>query len=283
MEKSGYQIRVMSKEDLSLAVEWAAEEGWNPGLHDAASFFAADPNGFLMGYLNGEPISSISVVKYSNGFGFLGFYIVKPEYRGKGYGLAIWQAGLEYLAGCNIGLDGVVDQQANYRRSGFSLAYGNIRFEGLGGGVAPEQADIIPIDEAHFNEVLCYDSAFFPASRDVFLRHWLNQRESVALAIRRGGKLVGYGVIRPCQEGYKIGPLFADDVALAEDLFLALRAKASAYDPVYLDVPESNHAGVAMAGKYEMEPVFTTARMYTGEFPDISVERTFGVTTFELG
>lgn len=98
----------MTRPEVDIAVEWAAKEGWNPGLHDADCYFTADTNGFLMGFLNDEPISVISVVRYGQTFGFLGFYIVKPEYRGKGYGIKIWNAGLKYLEGRTIGLDGVV-------------------------------------------------------------------------------------------------------------------------------------------------------------------------------
>ncbi len=77
---SEYSIRPVSKEEFTIAVEWAAKEGWNPGLNDTECYFKADPSGFLMGFLGEEPIASISVVKYSSDFGFLGFYIVKPEY-----------------------------------------------------------------------------------------------------------------------------------------------------------------------------------------------------------
>ncbi|AJR06112.1 N-acetyltransferase [Photobacterium gaetbulicola] len=283
MIEKKYSIRVMTKQDLAQAVDWAAAEGWNPGLYDIESFYAADPNGFLVGYLGEEPISSISVVKYDDSYGFLGFYIVKPEYRGRGYGFELWQAGLQYLAGCNVGLDGVVEQQANYKQSGFKLAYGNIRFEGFGGGEEPEGIGLVDLCELPLSEVLDYDHAFFPADRQCFLQAWIGQTGSTALGIKQAGKLVGYGVIRPCRNGFKIGPLFAEDVLLAEELFLALKAHASATDNIYLDVPEVNLPGVALAEKYNMEPVFTTARMYTGDIPAISVNRTFGVTTFELG
>lgn len=283
MAEQDYRIEVMSKQDLLQAIDWAAAEGWNPGLYDIESFYAADPNGFLVGYLGGEAIASISVVKYDDSYGFLGFYIVKPEYRGKGYGFKLWQAGLQYLEGCNVGLDGVVEQQGNYKQSGFKLAYGNIRFEGVGGGDEPEGIGLIDLSELPLSEVLDYDAAFFPTERALFLQKWINQTGSSALGIKQAGKLVGYGVIRPCRNGFKIGPLFADDALLAEELFLALRAKATATDNIYLDVPEVNLPGVALAEKYNMEPVFTTARMYTGDTPEISVDRTFGVTTFELG
>ena len=283
MTDKSYNIHVMSKHDLALAIDWAAAEGWNPGRHDIESFYAADPNGFLVGYLADEPIASISVVKYSDSYGFLGFYIVKPEHRGKGYGFELWKAGLAYLAGCNVGLDGVVEQQGNYQQSGFKLAYGNIRFEGFGGGDEPEGIGLVNLNDLPLEEVVNYDSAFFPVDRRPFLQHWIKQTGSTGLGIKHAGQLVGYGVIRPCRNGYKIGPLFANDALLAEELFLALKSKATAKDNIYLDVPEINLPGVALAEKYHMEPVFTTARMYTGDIPDISVNRTFGVTTFELG
>jgi hypothetical protein len=47
----GYRCRTMTRDDVALAVDWAAQEGWNPGLHDAASFHAADPKGFFVGEL----------------------------------------------------------------------------------------------------------------------------------------------------------------------------------------------------------------------------------------
>jgi hypothetical protein len=33
----------MTQPELRIAVDWAADEGWNPGLNDAACFYAADP------------------------------------------------------------------------------------------------------------------------------------------------------------------------------------------------------------------------------------------------
>ncbi len=114
---------------------WAAAEGWNPGLHDAGCFHAADRDGFLVGLLGTVPVATVSVVRYGATFGFLGLYIVQPAYRGLGYGMRIWTAGLAYLAGRNIGLDGVVAQQDNYRKSGFTFAYRNIRYRGTATGV----------------------------------------------------------------------------------------------------------------------------------------------------
>lgn len=278
-----YTIRTMSREEINLAVDWAAAEGWNPGLYDADAFHAADPGGFLIGELGGKPIASISVVKYGETFGFLGFYIVKPEHRGKGYGLRIWRAGMERLEGRNVGLDGVVDQQDNYRKSGFRPAYRNVRFEGVTGEMSGDPLSVVELSRLPFDLVEQYDRLFFPETRTAFLKCWLNQPESVALGIQNDTSLAGYGVIRRCRSGFKIGPLFADNPKLAEGLFNSLLSRVQPGEPVFLDVPEVNRNAVSLAERHGMAVMFETARMYTGEFPDLPLNRLFGVTTFELG
>ena len=89
-------------------------------------------------------------------------------------------------------------------------------------------------------------------------------------------------MFRACCEGYKIGPLFADGEHEADDLFRALAACAGG-SPVFLDLPEPNRAAVELATRYGLSPVFETARMYKGPRPDMSLSRTYGITTFELG
>jgi ribosomal protein S18 acetylase RimI-like enzyme len=283
MHNKNYTMKTMSREEVEIAIEWAAKEGWNPGLHDADCYFTADPNGFLMGFLGDEPIATISVIRYGESFGFLGFYIVKPEYRGKGYGIQIWNTGLEYLEGRIIGLDGVLAQQDNYRKSGFTLAYRNLRYEGVGGGHPPENLEIVGLSAFPFETIDSYDRPFFPANRSQFLKTWINQPDCHSLGIRQNGKLTGYGVIRPCRSGYKIGPLFADSPELAESLFLVLKSRVMPSEPVFLDIPEVNQTAVALAEYHNMKVVFGTARMYRGQMPDMPIHRIFGVTSFEIG
>ncbi|MDZ7617043.1 MAG: GNAT family N-acetyltransferase [Patescibacteria group bacterium] len=284
MQNNRFTIKVMTRSEIDIAVDWAAAEGWNPGLNDADCFHAADPSGFLVGLVDSEPVATISAVKYGNSFGFIGFYIVRPDCRGKGYGLQIWNAAMAYLAGRSIGLDGVVSQQDNYAKSGFALAYRNIRYRGTGGGAAADDPRIAPLSCFPLANVLAYDRPFFPDRRDSFLKCWLVQPQSTALGIRdQNGQLAGYGVVRACRSGHKIGPLFADTPQLAERLFLALRAGTPAEAPIFLDVPDTNLAAIALAQRHGMTPVFETARMYAGTPPKLPLSRLFGVTTFELG
>lgn len=280
MEKSGVSVREMDRAEVHLAIDWAAREGWNPGLHDAEVFFFADPNGFFVAEVDGKPVGSISAVAYDAAFGFIGLYIVEPALRGKGIGTRLWDAAMRYLGDRNIGLDGVVAMQAAYERSGFKLAYRNIRYRGTGGGEVP--SGVTHISEIDFGELVAFDRKMFPAERRAFLAQWLSQDAAAAYTVVQDGVLAGYGVRRICRDGYKIGPLFAATPEVAEDLYCALAAGAAGA-PLFLDVPEPNARGRALAARHGMSPVFETARMYTKGEPDITLGQVYGVTTFELG
>ncbi|GAB6042423.1 GNAT family N-acetyltransferase [Endothiovibrio diazotrophicus] len=282
MHDQHYVIHTATREEVDLAVAWAAEEGWNPGVNDAACYHAADPEGFLVGRLDGAPAATISAVRYGDAFGFLGFYIVRPDLRGNGYGWAIWQAAMARLEGRVVGLDGVVAQQANYRKSGFGLAYRNVRYQGRAGGASAADPGVVELCSLPFDEVAAFEQPFFPAERAEFLRAWIGQPESAALGLLEDG-LVGYGVIRRCLDGWKVGPLYVNEAGQAERLLAALTARIPAGETFFLDVPEANPAAVALARGHAMEVVFETARMYRGPAPALPVDRIFGVASFEIG
>ncbi|WP_323846889.1 GNAT family N-acetyltransferase [Microbulbifer magnicolonia] len=281
-----FTIRPMVSSELKIALQWAAREGWNPGLHDAGCFYAADPHGFYIAHLDGQPVGTISAVRYGEDFGFLGLYIVDPAHRGRGYGAQLAKAGIDHLGRRLIGLDGVVAMQESYRQSGFQLAHRNMRYLGITGqatGAAPDTQSVIPLAWVPFEALLAYDRQLFPGPRETFLRLWIGQADAVALASVEGGEVRGYGVLRSCNEGFKIGPLFADAPELAEQLYHALTASVPSGRQVYLDIPEVNPHAQALVDRHKMETVFETARMYSGTAPDLPLERVFGITTFELG
>ncbi|MEL6382073.1 MAG: GNAT family N-acetyltransferase, partial [Cyanobacteria bacterium J06626_18] len=189
------------------------------------------------------------------------------------------------LQGRVVGLDGVIAQQANYLKSGFKLAYRNIRYQGIYDGEAAPSTEfnLVPLSSIPIDTVIKYDSAFFPDDRAAFLRCWLAQPNSYGIGVLHQQSLAGYGVIRACQEGHKIGPLFAATPLIAEALLQALKAHLRSGDTFYLDVPETNVQAVALAEQHQMSSIFETARMYTPKAPELSLECLFGVTTFELG
>jgi GNAT superfamily N-acetyltransferase len=280
-------IRLMQPSEVQIALDWAAQEGWNPGLQDAIAFYAADPNGFLIAELDGEPIGCISAVRYSVQFGFLGLYIIRPQWRGRGYGMQLWEAAWQGLtnrldeAGYSIGLDGVVEREATYRQAGFKAAYRHIRhvYNPIPSDRVPNE--VLSLKDIPLEAIALYDAELFPALRPQFLEPWIRLSE-VAYGVMEHGRLVGYGVLRPCRQGFKIGPLFAETLEIADSLFRALTYQ-SEERAVFIDIPEANSAFPVLVERYELQPVFTCVRMYWGSEVNLDVERIFGVTTLELG
>ena len=284
-------IRGMSRAEVDVLIDWATREGWNPGLHDAAIFWAHDPDAFIAAELRGEFIGGGAITAYGDEFGFMGFFIVRPEFRGHGYGNALWLARRDRLRGrlrpgATLGMDGAFEMEPYYARGGFVRSHRDIRFSA---DIPSDQVTLawdgeglVPLRDVDFDDILAYDRTCFPARRETFLRAWVNQPDALALAFRREGRLVGYGVVRRCCCGCKIGPLFADDLATATTLYQGL-ARFAAGGPLFLDVPENNPAALALARNEGMTEVFGCARMYLGVPPAIADARVFGVTTFELG
>ena len=283
----GATVRVATAAEIEWLLGLAAAEGWNPGLDDAAAFRAADPEGFLVALDGGgEPLAGISVVRHDARFGFLGLYICHPRARGRGHGWRVWQAGIAHLGERAVGLDGVVAQQANYRRSGFEPAWRNVRFA----GPAPRDADgaralpeARPADGAAREALHAYDRAVGGVGRARFLDAWLDDTPTRrSLCCTEAGRIVVLGTVRRCREHVKVGPLLAETPELARHLLAAL-AQTIGAERIVLDVPETNAAAKAMAEALGLKPVFETARMYRGDAPDVDLSRLYGVATLELG
>eukprot|EP00953_Heterococcus_sp_UTEX-ZZ885_P018295 10216-Heterococcus_DN1.PRE.4 len=277
------------------------------GLGDAEAFYAADNDGFFIGELvdstgSTTPVACISAVAYNDAYGFIGCYICHPEHRGKGFGLAVWRAAMAYLGERTIGLDAVLAQQANYSKCGFQLQHRNVRYSvSIAAADLPVSSDshIVALERDTFVKVEEYERPIFGVSRTAFLEKWLDRSSlsgRTARVYMHDDVVRGYGVIRPAHDGFKIGPLFADTVAVAEALFTAVVKHAAAAEAastgtsssggsvrVHIDCPDVNAKATALAARYGLAPAFECARMYKGTAPSLDLERTFGITCLELG
>jgi GNAT superfamily N-acetyltransferase len=263
------------------AVSWAEAEGWNPGLDDAERFLHADPQSFLAAELEGEIVATVSCVLYDDSYAFIGFYIVRSGLRGRGIGSPVFDRALERAGGRIVGLDAVPEQQAYYERRGFVPAHRNVRWRTTGGGARPDGP--IALSSVPFEELLAFDTAVFGSERERFLRTWIERPPGHALAWLEDEALAGYGVLRPCRVGAKIGPLFADDEEVAAALMSGLLAAADPGTGVFIDMPAANPRTSELRAGRPMDASFETVRMYRNGRPSEDVHRVFGVTTFEFG
>ncbi|OHV77327.1 GNAT family N-acetyltransferase [Rhizobium sp. LCM 4573] len=272
-------IRSLTLSETETLMDWARIEGWNPGLADAAAFHAADPQGFIGCFVDGQMAAGISAVRYGHDFGFIGLYIAHPPYRGRGYGRRVWDAAMVHLEGRTIGLDGVREQRANYQSMGFEPHYETFRWSGSVTGVA--NSDVVAVSPDMAASIADYDRHFFPAERSGFLAQWLKPPR-LAMATVRDGVVHGYAVCRKCHDGFKIGPLFADTTVDAQCLLKACAARAEGRT-MHIDVPamQTQFAEILEANGFSKG--FATARMYRGPAPMVPMAGVFAVSTLELG
>lgn len=280
------QFLQLDQEGLRTLIQWAENEGWNPGLYDVEGFWAADPKGFYGYHLNGELIAGGAIVSYNREFGFMGLFIVKPEFRGHGIGRKLWFQRRDTLLqrlnkGASIGMDGVVAMQPFYEKGGFKIAFKDERYEKI--GVAFEvHSSISPIEAEDFEAILAYDKKCFGFPRPQFMKTWIELPNNKTFKYMAGNQLKGFAIVRKVHTGYKVCPLFADDAEIAEELYKAC-LNAVIGEPLYLDIPMVNQDAVNLVKKYDAQYVFECARMYYGKVPDIELNKVFGITTFELG
>ena len=280
------------KQALQLGA-WAEREGWSPGLGDIEVFYAADPQGFLVGHIQDRMVAAASAIHYDRDFAFCGFYIVEPDLRQQGLGHVIADAALQRVGSLVAGLDGVAAQVASYETLGFVFAHWTPRFTGRVSDIVsnismPAGIQVVDVDaeSSLFAEVVAYDTAHVPAPRTKFVSQWLRpDSPRRSFAALRDGAFAGYATVRPTtSEGARIGPLFAGDEEVARALMSRCAHEARTWgESIAIDVPDRNSTAVALAKEWGMVAAFTCARMYRGAEPVLPHDEIWGSTTFELG
>lgn len=281
----GHEIGQMQAQEVVTLREWAASEGWNPGLNDLSLVWDIAPDSFVALRKGSELIGGGSILNYGAEFGFMGLFILRADARGKGLGTALWHWRRDTLLnrlrpGASIAMDGVFDMVPFYERGGFKPAYQVFRYEGLAQSGVSE--NVVPITEEDFAEIQAYDAPISRVSRTAFLRRWVLQPGGYAVACRRDGMIAGYGVARPCETGFKIGPLFADTPQIAQGIGSALMARFKG-EQVQIDIPEPNQAALDWVEALGLQRVFGCTRLYYGSPLPLPLEKVFSVTSLEFG
>ncbi|WP_414897792.1 GNAT family N-acetyltransferase [Rhodovulum sp. YEN HP10] len=277
-------LRRMTADELPVVLDWAAEEGWNPGLDDAAAFHAADPAGFFVAEAGakagGRIVAAISVVNHTDAVAFLGLYLCRPDWRKQGIGHALWTHALGHAGARTVGLDGVEAQQENYRKSGFEPAGRTVRYAGVLPGRA--HSGIGPVLQGDLGTLIAMEAGATGYEKRAFLSAWTTDCETRrTLVCRAAGGVAGFATIRACREGWKIGPLVAADRAVAAAL-IETCGRIAHGAPAMIDVPQSSPWLAGHCRALGLVPVFGTARMYRGPAP-VPGPAIAAVATLELG
>jgi len=278
----------MIREEIDQLGAWSAAEGWNPGRYDADCYWKLDPDGFLAVEVDGELGGGGAIVRHNPRFGFMGLFIVQPKFRGRDLGRELWYARRDRLLarlqpGATIGMDGVDAMVPFYERGGFHSFTRDRRYQlSDPHGFAAPSTDLVDLRGVERAALLSFDGRVFPGDRWRFLELWMHQPEAVALASVNAGRLEGYGILRRCLVGWKLGPFAAERVEIADRLLRAF-CLAAGNEPLFVDMPGNNPAALELARSFGMREVFGCQRMYLGPAPALEHPCVYGIGSMEVG
>ncbi|CAO3622935.1 unnamed protein product [Cunninghamella blakesleeana] len=327
---TGFSIKQATEEQVvKYFYEWPNGEQWNPcNSNDVTTlYFSSDPNGFFIGTIKNEQddqetvVAIISAIKHNPDTVFVGHYIVHPDYRGKGYGLAIFDHAVKnYAKGVKyIGLDAVHAQIHNYKKSGFNTETWNSkryqgdfekkdlkkRIEKSDHYLSTSGFETKLLSQVPASDLVEIEKKYTGLERPTLIQQLATtftdpSKGKYGLAIvdkNNHQKVLAYGVVRPVQQGYIIGPLFGENKdqisALVYHLIDAIHKAASDSSTFQVEnhqslfavnVCEKNEDAMDLfVNVFGWTTFFECARMWVGQPPKYDVSGIYGAATYESG
>ncbi len=289
-------IKPFCDSDIDFVTEISRKEGFAPGVGDLRIYQNTDKQGLWVGWLNNTPLGCIAGVRYNENYGFIGLFLVKKKFRGRGFGLQLWRKAFDHLIDLPcIGLEAAPERVADYSKWGFTVSSKTTRWQWLGNGkLLKENFNIDDIYNFSFvegssipsNAVEQFDEKRETTPRPHFLSNWLNHPAGRVIAVLdREGQCHGFGRIRPCLlqkgDGWRIGPLMADSSKL---LKILLRKLIDSHPGlIIIDSPGINNSASELFEELGFKSESETFRMYRGYQPPVSMNDVYGLACLELG
>jgi GNAT superfamily N-acetyltransferase len=238
----------------------------------------------------GRIVATTAALSYGGRFAWISMVLVGGEYRRRGVATALLRQAMDELATARLTpvLDATPDGSAVYRRLGFEDSWGFhrlIRRERQRAPATPRpQATCVvrPISDADWRKVLAYDAAAFGAERGAVLAGLRGRLPAAELMAERDGNVAGFLLGRDGRLAQHIGPLIAEDEAVA--CALLERALAALEGPVFIDLADAKtqvHSFLDASGFNAVRPFTRMLYRTSSRFDDAA--RTFAVVGPEFG
>ena len=232
-------------DDLQWVVKLAAQQGFAPREKEAECYFSAGLTPcFYIGELNGKRIGCICRVKHGKEVVYGGYEMVDKSYRGRGYGLKLFDF-VEALGDKSDIRMVVVTKLKDYLpKKGYHPEWilkvyqftASCAMEGLAScQLPPSVAQILPAIQVDFEKLFAYGEDMLGTSQvsKLLLAAWLaHLQKSSWAAFDNKANIVGYLVMSDTiPEGYFIAPFFADSAPIARSLLKVAVTLANANNP----------------------------------------------------
>ena len=279
-----------------------ARQGWRPCVDDIECYLQLDPTGMLVGELNGKTIATQSAIKYPDGYCHLGSRIVQQKYRKFGYGRKILDLGIANSApNTNLSAYATPSIAKKVEESFAMIPRWQVGIYDIDIPKAletlrtynPNDCEVKKVDQINMQDVYNYDTDVFGYNRDKFLEKWLSTPGThTRVAVNKEGSIVGYVAVRLAffqDEGYKIGPLFCQNIEVGKALLKEVLEDVhehglSSSNSVILDSPTGKNTDAQklmkfVDGKYLGHNEFMT----TNGLPKGRFDQWFAITSPACG
>ncbi len=276
---STMQVRLLRHSDLPGVMRLKESAHWNQTEEDWARLLEMEPEGCFVISQDDVIAASATVVVYGAELAWIGMVLTLPEFRKRGLGNRLMERVLEFAASRSVGKVGLDATDMGfplYRRFGFETECIVERWERLA-GFAP----VSPVVVNSWRPAPDLDLLAFGAERSKLLTT-LARVEAAST-----GDNVGYAMVRPGSKAAYFGPCVAKSPAAAENLLRWFLARHSGEQACW-DIPLNNHDAVALARKYDFQPVRRLRRMVrnlkaTVAPVDPKYSTVFAIAGFEYG
>ncbi|HEY6992265.1 MAG TPA: GNAT family N-acetyltransferase [Xanthobacteraceae bacterium] len=237
----------------------------------------------------GRIVATTATLPYGGRFAWISMVLVAGEYRRRGLATQLMRRAMDELAAAGLVpvLDATPDGRAVYRRLGFEDSWGFhrlIRRERQGAAMlaAPAGVTIRPPTDADWPALCAYDAAAFGAERGAVLAGLRGRLPAAELVAARAGGVAGFLLGRDGALAAQVGPLIAEDDAVAQALLA--RALDGIDGPLFIDLADGKTALRAFLDARGFTALRPFTRMVYGSsrrFDDAA--RTFAVVGPEFG
>ncbi len=272
---TGLLEAALSPDDAEAVLPLSVEAGWNQNVADWR-FMLQHGSGIGVRDAAGNWVASALALPLGPRFFWLSMVLVTQAQRRQGLGTRLLRRCLEDVKarGAAAGLDATELGRPVYLPLGFRDLYRISRWSIARVGTAPPLLAAVsvrpatPEDDAR---IAAFDAPRSAMQRGYILAHLRARRPDLAWLAERDRAVAGYVVGREGRAATSVGPIVADDEAIA--LALAGRALGAASGPFLMDVPDSHRALSAWLRDAGATAPRGFMRMLHGEAPGLENDR----------
>ena len=275
--------------ELADAEALVCEAGWNQVAADWRIFLDL---GTVYAVRNGagRVVATAATLPHGGRFAWISMVLVTAEYRRQGLARRLLNRCVADLTrnGLVPVLDATPAGRSIYTALGFADTWGMHRlacrgWQGRDAAVATDDAGVIRAIADDDWPALCrYDAAAFGADRRGVLDRLRGRMPGAELIAHRGDRVVGFLLGRNGRSATQLGPLVANDDAIA--LALLHGGLAATQGPIYIDLADAKirlRAALEAGGFLQQRPLTRMVHRRGESFDD--PVRTFAVAGPELG